>query len=126
MTKRRHADAGFTLIETLVAMAILAVAGTTLLTAVERHAARTGGISDRIAARWVGANALSAQTIGLDMTREWQTMLGQTWQVTTTRRTLVGTTLDEIDVRIAPSQENSNASIVQLSGFAPPLDRTLP
>ncbi|WP_372835214.1 type II secretion system minor pseudopilin GspI [Puniceibacterium confluentis] len=126
MTTRRHAEAGFTLIETLVAMAILAVAGTFLLTAAERHAARTGDLSDRIAARWVGSNALSAQIVGLGMTPEWQTMLGQSWQVTTSRQSLAGSALDEINVRIAPSQGDASASIVQLRGFASQAGRTLP
>mgnify|MGYP003325305209 CR=1 FL=1 len=59
MTDTRVSQAGFTLIETLVALAVLAVGSVTLLVGVERHAARVHGLSDRLVARWVAENALA-------------------------------------------------------------------
>ncbi len=108
-------DSGFTLIETLVAMAILAVGSVTLLTAVERHAAQTTALEDRIAARWVAENALSALSLGLPLDPAWQRMLGAEWDVDVARRPLPDTGLDE--VRVAVARAGDAGGLVTLTGY---------
>ncbi|KKK60035.1 hypothetical protein LCGC14_3028410, partial [marine sediment metagenome] len=61
----RDTEAGFTLIEALVAMAVLATSAVSLLAAVETHIGRISELERRTAARWVAENALAAQTAGL-------------------------------------------------------------
>ncbi len=60
----RSADAGFTLIETLVALAVLATSSVALLGATEAHIARIGDLEARAAAQWAAENLLAELTLG--------------------------------------------------------------
>lgn len=115
----RQTDAGFTLMETLVALAVLAVGSMAVLTAVERHAAGTRGLEDRIAARWVAENALAAETLGLEMSAAWTNALGVDWRIRTERRALANTGLNAVTVRVADAAEGPDASLVALTGYIP-------
>lgn len=108
---------GFTLIETLVALAVLAVGSVTLLSGVERHAAATRGLADRTVARWVAENALAATSLGLPLETEWTRALGVDWAVTQTSRTLNVTTLQAVTVDVADAAEGHDASLVTLTGY---------
>lgn len=112
-------DAGFTLIETLVAMAVLAVAGVTLLTATERHAEQTARLEDRIAARWVAENAMAATTLDTAMRPEWQRMMGRDWQVSALRGPLPETGLDQVTILVAPPGARPEETVVRLTGYLP-------
>lgn len=61
----RHPEAGFTLIEALVAMVILALGAVSLLSAAESHTGRISDVTERVAARWVAENALVSARLGL-------------------------------------------------------------
>ncbi len=65
MTTTRSSDAGFTLIETLVALAILAMSAVSLLGATEAHIARIGALETRASAQWITENYLAELTLGL-------------------------------------------------------------
>ncbi len=65
MKRARSRDAGFTLIETLVALAILALAAVSLLGATEAHIVRINGLETRASAQWVAENVLAELTLGL-------------------------------------------------------------
>ncbi|MEO0913168.1 MAG: type II secretion system minor pseudopilin GspI, partial [Pseudomonadota bacterium] len=67
---KRHPEDGFTLIEALVAMAILATAAISLLGAAEQHVSRINGLQDRILARWVAEDRLTARSLGLQESSE--------------------------------------------------------
>jgi general secretion pathway protein I len=110
-------DAGFTLIETLVAMTVLAIGGLTLLTAVRVHADRVADLSDRVAARWVAENELAAMALRIDVAPEWRRMLGQDWAVSVGRRPLENTGIDEVVVRVGPPGTRDASGIVQMRGF---------
>ena len=120
MTDRHpEPEAGFTLIETLVAMAVLAVAGVTLLTASERHAAQTGKLVDRIGARWVAENGLAAATLDIGMQPEWSRQIGQDWQVSATRAPVPDSGLDQVTVLVATPGGNPEDTTVRLVGYLP-------
>lgn len=123
---QRQPDAGFTLIETLVALAVLAVGGVTLVVAAERHARQTGQIEARIAARWVAENAMAMARLDIEMQPEWQRMLAQDWTVSARRRTLPETQLDEVTILVSPAGDTPEESIVQLTGFLPTRDGDRP
>jgi len=61
----RHPEAGFTLIEALVAMVILALGAVSLLSAAESHTGRITDATERVAARWIAENALVSTRLGL-------------------------------------------------------------
>lgn len=113
----RPPDAGFTLIETLVALAVLAVGSMTLMTGVERHAAGTRGLSDRVVARWVAENALAATTLGIAVDPRWTSALGVEWSVTQEARALPGSGLHAVTVRVADAASGADASLVTLTGY---------
>lgn len=79
---RDSADAGFTLIETLVALAILAVAAIGLVRASEAHVDSVRGLELRAAAQWAAENRLAELNLpgapGGDGEVE---MLGRRWHV---------------------------------------------
>lgn len=62
---KRSPDAGFKLIETLVAMSILAISGVALLGAVEANVARIGALETRAAAQGVAENHLAEVSLGV-------------------------------------------------------------
>ncbi len=71
------ADAGFTLIETLVAMAVLAVAATGLVRATEGHVDLIGTLESRVGGGWAADNALTEARLGLTPTPT--VLLGHAW-----------------------------------------------
>lgn len=106
------ADGGFTLIEALVAMAVLAVGATALLFAAEQQTARITALTDRIAARWVAEAALTELRLGLDPAPV-QDMAGQDWTLTMTRAATGDPDLSR--VTIAAGQDG--AALVTLTGY---------
>jgi general secretion pathway protein I len=78
----RMPEAGFTLIETLVALAVLAITAMGLLAATEAHVARIAGLEMRAAAAWTAENHLADITLGLAPAREPAAMLGFRFSVT--------------------------------------------
>jgi general secretion pathway protein I len=73
---------GFSLIEALVALAILAVAAVGLIRATEAHVDSVRGLEGRAAAQWVAENRLVELGLrGLAGPDAPVAMLGQRWQV---------------------------------------------
>lgn len=114
---RRDPQAGFTLIETLVALAVLAVGSMTLLAGVERHVAGTRGLEDRIVARWVAENALAAASLNLQREPQWTEALGVDWRVELTTQDLPGSGLSAVTARVADAAAGPEASLVALTGY---------
>ena len=78
----RHPQAAFTLIESLVALVVLAVTSVALLSATQAHIARIGGLETRAAAGWVTDNYLAELSLGLTPQQTPQKMLGIDFGVT--------------------------------------------
>lgn len=116
-TKRRDAQAGFTLIETLVALAVLAVGSMTLLAGVERHAAGTRGLEDRVVARWVAENALTAASLNLPLEPQWTQALGVDWRAELRTQELPGSGLSAVTAHVADAAAGPDASLVALTGY---------
>lgn len=105
---------GFSLIEALVALAILAIATVGLVGAVEQHIDSTRALERRTAAMWVAENRLAELAIGAPA-GELVTMLDTNWQVRTTRS---GTDDPEIArVRIDVFAQGEKAPLATLDGF---------
>lgn len=97
----RAPDAGFTLIETLVALAVLATGAVALMGVVEDHARRIGALEDRIAMRWVAENRLAARHLGLSPERRWESALGTGFAVGESQRALGEDGLTEVIVQVS-------------------------
>ncbi len=109
-----NTEAGFTLLEVLVALAVLAVGAVSLLTATQTHVARISQIETRTVARWVADNHLAALRIGAPQS-DVVDMLGQNWKVDVTRQKTQDPDLQRVDVDV--SLASDDRSMFRLTGF---------
>jgi general secretion pathway protein I len=114
---------GFTLLEALIALAIVAVAGVAIVSAVEGHVDRVRGLEMRAAARWVAENRLAELGLGgkdRPLGGDRVEMLGRQWQVAVTNRSSAYPDLTHVEIAVgAPGA----APLYRLDGFT---DRARP
>ena len=119
---------GFSLIEALVALAILAIATVGLVGAMEQHIDSTRAMERRAAAMWVAENRMAEVALG-DTASDQATqvaILGERWRVATARRTTEDPEIARIEVRVFAGDDQ--APMASLDGFADvplPEDRRL-
>ena len=111
---RRNAEAGFTLIETLVALTVLATAAVALIGATQAHVTRIAGLEQRAAAQWVGENALAETALGLDMTEQPATMLGYQFALTAERTATADPALEQVTFLVRAAD---GATLARVTGF---------
>lgn len=111
----RAPDAGFTLIEALVAMAVLAVGAVSLLSATESHSARIGDVIDRTAARWVAEARLTELRLGLTPEPGPVESYGRAWRVEEARAVTDDPALARLTVSVSP--EGGAGPLVTLTGY---------
>lgn len=112
----RDTQAGFTLIEALVAMAVLSLGAVSLLTATEGHAARITEVTDRTAARWVADYALTATRLGVPPDGS-IAILGRDFPVTVTEEPLTGADLLSLDVTVMAPGDRSDLILYRATGY---------
>lgn len=111
-------SAGFTLIEALVALAILAIASAALITAAEAHVRRVDQVEDRARAQWVAQNHLAELLIGAAPDASSPVQMGG-------RSYTIAVDIRETDdpailrVLVAVHGETSTARLATLDGFIP-------
>lgn len=115
MTPNRRPDAGFTLIETLVALAILAMSAVSLLGATEAHVARIGALETRASAQWASENYLAELTLGLSPAAEPLPINGISFILRETRSTTSDADLSRVD--ITAREKNDGREYGRLIGF---------
>ncbi len=77
----RENEAGFTLIEALIALAILSITAVSFLRSTEANIARVRALEARSAATWAAQNRLTERTLGLRPAEGPVHMLGQDFTV---------------------------------------------
>jgi general secretion pathway protein I len=110
----RVKDAGFTLIETLVALAVLAMSAVALLATTQAHIARISGLEARAAAQWVAENYLAEVTLGLTPLPA-TTMLG--FDFTVSAQATATTDPDVQELVITTTATTDGRSLARLTGF---------
>ena len=111
---------GFTLLEVLIALMILATALSALVLATIETNNQAGYLKDKTAAHWVGMNVMASIRVGLidlsQVTRQTgqSTMLDQTWQWTATRHETDDNYTSEIEVSVAKLNQQSS---LHLQGY---------
>ncbi len=117
MTLRMKAgDAGFTLIESMVALVILGIAAVGIIRAVEAHIDQLHQLDRRAAAQWVAENALAEARLRVPGSETADVaMLEWRWSVRTrlTRSDDPDLSLATVDV----SPQGTSAPIITLRGF---------
>lgn len=105
---------GFSLIEALVALVVLAIATVGLIGAVEQHIDSTRAMERRAAAMWVAENRMAELTLGASGGDQ-VTMLGQNWQIGVTRRTTDDPEIAKVRVQVLADGEKTPTAV--LDGF---------
>lgn len=108
--KRRR---GFTLIEVLIAMMIIAIAFTAILKATENALSATSHLQARVVAHWVAEEILTASQVGTlklpidnrELTGE-TLMLGQQYQWKITGQTTTHKNINELTVTVSQAQHS--------------------
>ncbi|MGV6848177.1 MAG: type II secretion system minor pseudopilin GspI [Marinibacterium sp.] len=109
-------DSGFSLIEALVAMTVLAVSAATLLTTLEEHGRAHAAVSDRALALWIAENRLVEIELGL---RDLQGVIiadGREWRVDTRFSGTADPDLARADISVAPVSGRAS-DLARLTGF---------
>lgn len=113
-----NSDAGFTLIEALIAMTVLAIGAVGLLGAVERHVGLADGQIDRVAARWAAENRLAELSLGLPPDADRAVLLDRAWRVTEETQATADPDLVRVDVSVfRPDAAPGADPLVRLTGF---------
>jgi len=109
---------GFTLVEALVALTVLAVASAGLIRATEAHVDQVRGLQTRTIAQWVAENRLVEIQVGqaVPVARTDRVeMLGRAWDVAV--GVSAGEDPDLATVTVAVSSAGARSSAVILTGF---------
>jgi general secretion pathway protein I len=94
-------DGGFTLIESLAALAVLAVAAGGLIGVAQAHIDAVDGLRARIAAQWVAQNRLAELQLGQpDAPDMLTTIMGRAFEVTTTTAKTADPDLAQVTIRV--------------------------
>ncbi|MGV8951232.1 MAG: type II secretion system minor pseudopilin GspI [Cypionkella sp.] len=115
MTAHRHPEAGFTLIETLVALVILAMSAISLLGATEAHISRIGALESRAAAEWTTENYLTELTLGVPPSDTPPAMNGNTFVIETVRTPTSDPDLEKVDLTARGAVDG--VSYYRMTGF---------
>jgi general secretion pathway protein I len=111
-------DAGFTLVEALVALAVLAVASAGLVRATEAHVDTIRALRLRAIAQWVGENRLVELGLEQAAPPAGETsveMLGERWTVRVAPRPSADADLAVVEVSVRA--DGSLSTLATLTGF---------
>jgi len=107
-------ESGFSLIEALVALAVLAIATVGLMRTVESHIDSTRAMERRTTAMWVAENRmaeLQANAPGSDQVE----MMGQQWRIAVEKRRTDDPEIERVRIQVFPGAEKS--ALASLDGF---------
>ena len=107
------ASLGFTLIEVLIAMMIIAIAFTAILKATENSLVATSHLKSRVTAHWVSEEILTAAQMGSlqlpidnrELTGETM-MLGQMYQWQITNKKTTSKNISQLTVSVSQNQQS--------------------
>lgn len=109
-------DEGFSLIEALVALAVIAIAAVGLVRSVETHIDSTRAMERRAAAMWVAENRLAEIQLADPAANTPEAdLLGERWRIETARTRTEDAGIDRIRVRVFAGSERS--PLASLDGF---------
>ncbi len=107
---RQSKQRGFTLIEVLVALAVLAIALAAVIKAIGSHVSNTAYLKERSLAHWVGMNALTELRVSGEWPRSGEikgdeSMAGREFRWVINVTEVEGGDVRRLDVRVTPEED---------------------
>lgn len=121
MKTSRRCTQGFTLIEVMVALAVLAIALSAITKGVSQNTVNLGYLRDRTLAHWVAMNKIAE----LQIRRDWpgpgatqgsSEMAGREWHWTVTVKETADTDVRLLDVEVSAGKDNKQP-LTHLLGY---------
>lgn len=120
---RSHSK-GLTLIEVLIALAILSIAMTAVIKATSQNIRATTYLQDKTIALWVGQEVLSEAQVGIisltsdtDRIKQTRTMLGKEWYFTDAQEDTPNKHIKKIRVQVFASREDEASPLINLESY---------
>ena len=122
MAARRRRASGFTLVEVLVAVAVLAIAMAAVISAMARQADNAGYLKQKTLALWVAHNRLTEiqlqeQAPGTGRSDGDMKMGGFEWKWEAVVRATEDPRLRRIDIVVRRPETKDKSSLAQITGF---------
>lgn len=122
MQQRFPKAAGFTLVEVLVALVIVALGMLGAIEAVSGSARNSSFLRDKTLAHWVAMNQLTVARLGtqppkIDKSSDDVEMGGQRWRWTMEVTQTPVETIRRIDISVRPEDADENSSLASVTGF---------
>ncbi len=114
--EQRPHEHGFSLIEALVALAVLAIATVGLIRAVESHVDSTRAMERRAAAMWVAENRLAEIQLADPAAAPETELLGQPWRVAVARTRTEDAGIDKVRIQVF-ARDAERTPLASLDGF---------
>ena len=115
----RQNQSGFTLLEVMVAMAVLAIAGLSVVGMVRESIGNTRYLADKRPAYWVAENAMTDIVLSQQWPpMQWRTkpvkLAGKTWYLRSRSVETVSDDLRMIEVEVRPTRDSRQAALAML------------
>jgi general secretion pathway protein I len=119
---RIRAQQGFTLIEVIVALVVIALGMLGVIQAVSQTASNSGYLRDKTIAHWVAMNQLTAVRLqksapDIDKSSDEVEMGGRNWKWTMEVQQTPVETIRRIDISVRPADAKEDSSLASVTGF---------
>jgi general secretion pathway protein I len=114
--------AGFTLIEVIVALVVIALGMLGVIQAVSQTAGNSSYLRDKTIAHWIAMNRLTEVRLqktapGIDKSSDEVEMAGRRWKWTMNVTQTPVESIRRIDISVRPEEAKEGASLASVSGF---------
>lgn len=117
----RISQSGFTLLEVLVALAVLAIALAGLIKGMSGNAANTAYLRDRTFSQWVALNVVAEQQLSLEQSQATgsETMGGHEWYWEYVLKDTFDEEIKRLEVKVSADNKPGSEAVTKIVAFIP-------